>query len=306
MKINEFVIYVAFESDASNLVTSPAGAGDTNQVRDVFFHDIGAVTTQRVSVQTGGGQANGPSFDPSISGDAPFVAFDSNATNLAPGDTGGRDVFVHQRFTLVTTPITFKTTFSAVPSISMDQRYVSFSSDDPTLVPGDTNGLRDVFVNDRQTGVTRRVSTDNMLDQANGASGLADISSDARYVAFESFATNLDPDQPDTNAVADIYTRAAIPPTVTSVAPASGAQGASVPVTITGTGFRPGTDVIVTGNGVSAGSIAVVDDTTITVTFTITAAAPLGARNVFVGNVGTRPGSTTGAGGMCTACFTVT
>jgi hypothetical protein len=62
----------------------------------------------------------------------------------------------------------------------------------------------------------------------------------------------------------------------------------------------------VTGSGVSAGSIVVVDDTTITATFTITAAAPLGARNVFVGNVGTGPGSTTGAGGMCTACFSVT
>src|SRR5262249_57076923 len=108
-----------------NLVPSATGAGDTNQVRDVFFHDNRAVTTQRVSVQTGGGQSNGPSFDPSISGDAPYVAFDSEATNLAPGDIPGRDVFVHNRLTIVTEPITLKSTHSERPSISLDQRYVS-------------------------------------------------------------------------------------------------------------------------------------------------------------------------------------
>ena len=44
---------------------------------------------------------------------------------------------------------------SDCPAISADGRFVAFNSDATNLVPGDTNGARDVFVRDRQTGTTR-------------------------------------------------------------------------------------------------------------------------------------------------------
>ena len=84
-------------------------------------------------------------------------------------------------------------------SISADGRYVAFSSDASNLVPADTNNERDVFVKDTTTGATVRVSTDSSGAQTNGDSGWGpiSISADGRYVAFESWASNLVPG--DTN-----------------------------------------------------------------------------------------------------------
>ena len=82
--------YVAFQSDASNLVP-----GDTNHSTDVFVRDLRSGTTRRVSVATDGTQANGDSFSPAISADGRYVAFVSDASNLVPGDTNhSTDVFV--------------------------------------------------------------------------------------------------------------------------------------------------------------------------------------------------------------------
>ena len=82
--------YLAFSSDATNLVT-----GDTNANTDVFLHDRVAVTTQRVSVTNGGSQSLGTSLVPSLSANGQVVAFTSFAADLVAGDTNGKfDVFV--------------------------------------------------------------------------------------------------------------------------------------------------------------------------------------------------------------------
>jgi Tol biopolymer transport system component len=83
--------------------------------------------------------------------------------------------------------------FSQAPHLSVDGRYIVFESLASNLVPGDTNGVIDVFVHDRQTGRTSRVSVGNDGTQANNASVNPTISGDGRYVTFESFATNLLP-----------------------------------------------------------------------------------------------------------------
>ncbi|HLV59106.1 MAG TPA: M36 family metallopeptidase, partial [Natronosporangium sp.] len=82
-------------------------------------------------------------------------------------------------------------------SVSGDGRYVAFESRSSNLVPGDTNGASDIFVHDRVTGVTERVSVASDGTQANANSFVASISADGRYVAFYSIATNLVPG--DTN-----------------------------------------------------------------------------------------------------------
>lgn len=88
-------------------------------------------------------------------------------------------------------------------SISAGGRFVAFDSRAPNLVLNDTNESRDVFVHDRQTGTTRRVSIDSSGSQANSGSGDASISSDGRFVAFNSYAANLVPN--DTNGVGDTF-----------------------------------------------------------------------------------------------------
>ena len=71
-----------------------------------------------------------------------------------------------------------------IQSISGDGRYVAFSSDASNLVPGDTNEESDIFLHDRQTGETIRVSVASDGTQGNNYSGSSSISANGRYVAF--------------------------------------------------------------------------------------------------------------------------
>ena len=197
--------YVAFASIAVNLVS-----GDTNGVQDIFVHDRQTGQTTRVSVASGGAQANGPSFDPSISADGRYVAFASNASNLVSGDTNNTgDIFVHDRQTGATTRVsigpggTQANRGSLAPSISADGRYVAFHSDATNLVSGVTNGTTHIFVHDRQTGATTRVSVASDGTEGNSVSIKPSISADGRYVAFQSIATNLV--SGDTNRNQDIF-----------------------------------------------------------------------------------------------------
>jgi archaellum component FlaF (FlaF/FlaG flagellin family) len=217
---------VAFESYASNLV--PA---DTNGFPDVFVHEMVNGSTTRVSVDSNGMQANNGSYDPVISSDGRWVAFMSIATNLVPGDTNGfQDVFVHDRLTGATTRVsvdsggTQANGLSVLPSISSDGRYVSFESAATNLVPGDTNGFRDIFVRDRVSGMTTRASLASSGAQGNGYSAYSAISADGRYVAFYSEATNLVPG--DTNGFGDVFVHDMVTGTTTRVSVSSnGAQG---------------------------------------------------------------------------------
>jgi len=194
---------VAFESFASNLVD-----GDTNSSRDVFVHDRQTGTTQRVSIASDGAQATGFSLNPSLSDDGRFVAFESPASNLVDGDTNSsRDTFVHDRQTGTTQRVSIAsdgaqaTGFSDRPFLSADGRFVAFRSSAPNLVDGDTNTTDDIFVHDRQTGTTQRVSVAS--SQATGSSENPSLSADGRFVAFGSSAPNLV--DGDTNSSTDIF-----------------------------------------------------------------------------------------------------
>src|SRR2546426_7779837 len=179
--------FVAFNSLASNLVP-----GDANGSGDVFVRDRVTGTTEIVSVNSSGVQGNFVSgaSPPSISGNGTLVAFDSQATNLVSGQIGVEGVFVHNRLTGRTIEVSVNSAgvegnaFSLGPSISRDGRFVVFVSDASNLVPGDTNGMLDVFVRDLIAGTTERVSVDSSGVEGNGASGgffdLPDISADRR------------------------------------------------------------------------------------------------------------------------------
>ena len=123
-------------------------------------------TTTRVSVGPGGLQANETSWVPAISADGRWVAFESGASNLVAGDTNGaRDVFVHDRQTGTTTRVSVGPggTQANGPDAAGSRRSAPMaamwrSSPGQQSVAGDTNGVSDVFVHDRQTGTTTRVS----------------------------------------------------------------------------------------------------------------------------------------------------
>jgi hypothetical protein len=285
--------FVAFDSARSDIVP-----GDTNRTWDVFVRDVVAGTTQRVSVSSGGAQANDGSYGPvDISADGRFVLFSSDATNLVANDTNDfTDVFLRdrQRHTtrivphvtidvggswvmsgngrffaygppghsneigwydratgrVITTTVggdesgvsgisddgrtvlaggsdgpriwkPFRDrlvrfdqardgTFANAPvyagALSADGRWVMFTTAASNLVPGDTNGAEDVFVRNRATGRTSRISV-GMTDrrQANRASSGLGLSAHGRYRLFASKASNLI--RGDTNQRADVFVR---------------------------------------------------------------------------------------------------
>ncbi|MBI1851373.1 MAG: HYR domain-containing protein [Planctomycetes bacterium] len=208
--------FIAFASQASTLIT-----GDTNGVRDVFlvdrdadadgiFDEPGATTTSRVSVGAGGAEANAQSRAPALSSDGRYVVFDSDATNLVAGDTNAvSDVFIFDRVSSATTRVSVDSSgvqsngASSEPVISGNGRFVMYQSDATNLVAGDTNGVTDIFVHDRNVAVTARISVSSGGAQANGPSTDAAISPGARFTAFRSTATNLVTG--DTNGRADAF-----------------------------------------------------------------------------------------------------
>ena len=185
--------------------------GDLNGFWDIFLHDRDSGTTIRVSVDSNGFEANNHSEYPDVDEDGEFVVFSSEATNLVPNDTNGfRDIFVHDRITGNTVRVSKDSIgneanwFSdIIIEISGNGRYIAFASNATNLVQNDTNGFRDIFVHDQQTGTTERVSIASDGSQANLFSERPSISDDGRYVAFMSHATNLDPN--DTTGARDVF-----------------------------------------------------------------------------------------------------
>jgi hypothetical protein len=172
--------YVAFRSDASNLVP-----GDTNAQMDIFVHDCQTGVTDRVNVSSSEAQQTEFVGLLSISGDGRYVAFESG------------DIFVRDRQDGVTTRVSVNSQGTAgndtstSPSISANGRFVAFESMASNLVPSDTNGRQDIFVRDRQSGLTKRMSISWNGVQANDGSLSPSISADGRRVTFTSFASNL-------------------------------------------------------------------------------------------------------------------
>ncbi|MEU9064024.1 carboxypeptidase regulatory-like domain-containing protein [Streptomyces sp. NPDC048430] len=208
---------IAFASPASNLV-----AEDTNGSLDIFVTDRGTQTTERVSVSSDGAQGDDFSLTPTLSSDGRYVGFSSGAANLVPGDTNRQtDAFVHDRTTGATERVSVASDgtpangLSSAPSLSADGSYAVFNSDADNLVSGDTNHATDVFLHDRQAGTTVRISQAEDGTPANGSSREQSISSDGRYVAFQSAADNLAPG--DTDTVTDVFVHDRVTGTTTLV-----------------------------------------------------------------------------------------
>lgn len=198
--------FVAFFSNSTDLVT-----GGGNFEDHVFVRDLRAGTTEQVDVSASGEPSNGfvGGFPLGISADGRFVVFDSTGTNLDPEGSGNQEVYLRDRKNHTTKIVSlgrrgdFGDGDAYGPAISGDGRYVAFTSTSTNLVRGDTNDLDDIFVRDRQSGTTKRVSRSSTGRQADGASNSPTFSSDGRFIAFVSRATNLVAG--DTNSVSDVF-----------------------------------------------------------------------------------------------------
>ena len=152
--------YVAFQSDATNLVNS-----DGNAATDVFVRDRLSGITTLESVRSGTLEGNGRSYEPSLSDDGGVIAFSSDATDLVTGDTNSTtDVFVRNRLSgsIVKASVDSNGTPSAggslMPELSGNGRVVAFLAVADDLVASDTNGFLDVVVRDLDAGVTELAS----------------------------------------------------------------------------------------------------------------------------------------------------
>ena len=175
-------------------------------------------TTEQIDVSGSGARANiGSEVKISLNADGRFVAFSSGASNLAPEQDLIQDIFVRDRASGTTELVSKNSSsepsdgVSIDPEISANGRYVVFTSDATNLVPGDTNqcfnslldetyvpgDCPDIFIHDRESGHTERVSVGSAGEQANNQSYAPAISADGRYVTFGSKATNLIPNDPN-------------------------------------------------------------------------------------------------------------
>jgi hypothetical protein len=169
---------------------------------DVLVRDERDGTVEVVTVDPRGGPANGPSGSPVLSSDGRFVAFQSLASNLTEGDTNGSlDVFVRDRLMHQTARVSVGSAGARLggesafrqgnaasrgPSLSADGRLVAFESLASNLVRGDTNSRSDIFLHDRLTLLTARVSLDAEEQQLREHSTAARLSLDGTAVTFRS------------------------------------------------------------------------------------------------------------------------
>jgi hypothetical protein len=197
---------VVFHSYATNLYP-----GDTNNVADVFAHDRTTSQTELIS-RVIAGVANDISFEPDVSTDGRYVTFWSHASNLVGGDTNGAaDVFWYDRLAQTMFRVSVDSNGeqgnddSLKPRISGNGQRIVFESYASNLVPGDGNGYKDIFVHDRSTGHTQRVSVSSVGAEANGESSEPAISANGEVVAFVSLANNLVAN--DNNGLRDVFVR---------------------------------------------------------------------------------------------------
>jgi len=159
--------YVAFSSEASNLVPQDTNGLPRSGGQDVFVHDLATSRTERVSVSSTGVEGNSDSLTPDLSGDGRFVAFLSLANSFVPGDadggidpvtgavSGDLDLYVHDRLAGTTDRVSLTATdgepdrASDLASISADGRVVAFVTDATNMGGADENDAPDVFVRDR-------------------------------------------------------------------------------------------------------------------------------------------------------------
>ena len=227
--------FIVFDSSATNLVPGSNGA------HHVYLRDRFLNITELISVSSTGEWANSFCGAGSVSADGRFVTFASNATNLAPFPYTPQQCFVRDRLTGETSIAGLRSDgtppqqllFVSAGAISDDGRFVAFLSDAIDLVPGFTTALERIYHRDRDLSQTIHISVPYNGSNPNGKSYFPSMTSDGRYVAFASNASNLVPN--DTNNATDVFVRDMLLGQTTRVSVSSKCEQGNGP---TGTGVN--------------------------------------------------------------------
>ena len=227
--------FVAFASGATNIVGGASGLGDAF-VRNTCFTALsagGAPSTILASVPSVGGVSNGNSLTPAVDAVGRFVAFVSWATNMAPNNNSAVEpnLFVRDTCVGVTSSCTPSTTrvdvatdgtaannsltYNIVPSITADGRLIAFATLATNLVSANVGGWANVYIRDTCAGApagctptTSLASVSNDGSIGNNGSSDQSMSSDGRFIAFSSLASNLVPgDNEVAGGFKDIFVR---------------------------------------------------------------------------------------------------
>ncbi|MFI7412441.1 TolB family protein [Streptomyces sp. NPDC049627] len=251
--------FAAFTADASNLVP-----GDTNSASDVFVRDLRNGTVERVSVSSAGTQADRESSVQAISADGRYVLFGSTARNLVPWDTppadaGATDIYLHDRRTGSTQRISVGfdggSAYAAGADLSANARYIAFNAKASRMEEGARDLFGAVYVFDRRTGTTQRVSNP---DRPTNPALFQDVSDDGRYVLYTQFVPR------SSNGVTWVHDRrTGTEERVNVKADGSPAQRYAMPATLSADGrtvaFQNWDEDLVPGGGPDASDLYVRD-----------------------------------------------
>ncbi|MBF0231770.1 MAG: hypothetical protein HQK65_01855 [Desulfamplus sp.] len=207
--------YVVFASESDDIIVGDDNTGSNDG--DIIMYDRILDKMTLVSNTDGdgdpsdGGWIQGKNYNPSVSSNGKYVVFQADSGNATTDtDTNGSfDIILRNTQTNATTLISKATTGGAAnqasinSSISGDGKYIVFESDASDLVANDTNGVRDIFLHNTQTGQTTLITKAPDGTASNGGSFNSNISSNGRYVTFGSNASNLTSD--DNNGVSDAF-----------------------------------------------------------------------------------------------------
>ncbi|WP_426449909.1 S-layer homology domain-containing protein [Paenibacillus sp. S-38] len=180
--------YVAFDSDAPGIVPE-----DNDDLRDVFVYDRETAVTKRISTHPEMGEYDyGDSEAPTISSDGRYIAFHSDSKFMEKDTYGHTQVYVYDREDSSARPQLVSIGpggaagegHSTLPSISADGSVIAYESTAENLDTGDTNEVKDIFVYNRNTSTTKRVSLAEGGIPFNRDSMSPSISRDGRYVGF--------------------------------------------------------------------------------------------------------------------------
>lgn len=215
---------IVYESDAFDIVLINSEGGpltyspQATTPSNIYLRDANANSSLRLSIAAPGGASLDPdrqSQHASVSGDGNFVTFQSNASNIVLKSDTNPDIYWRDVRTPVSAPAAeiLSVHTSGVragsgcdfPVISEDGSMVVWDSPSTSLVDNDTNAVRDVFLHDRNSGITSRPSVSTYGDQLNAQSLRPSISGDSRYIVFYTEASNAG--DLDTNGAADYYLR---------------------------------------------------------------------------------------------------
>ena len=185
---------VVFQSYANNLVSGDTNNPSLSKSR-IYVEDLlNGIDPVYIT-----GTGNDNMVYPSVSCNGNYVGFSSDASNLVSGDTNSsQDTFIFDRNTSTIERISINSSSTqgndssyGLPGISNDGRYVVFSSDATNFASGDTNGVVDIFLRNREAGTTELLSRNSGGTISNGNNSGADLSSDGRYATYASYSNNL-------------------------------------------------------------------------------------------------------------------